>query len=128
VRYLTRSFAAGAIRRGAIVDQLLGGYGDGDRHGLRVLTVQPDGEAFCLYVHEILDVGGTDFADLTEFPPWDDESGDAAVCSQTPDALLSYAEQQLGADATRWVNGSMLDDEYLDYVRAGRPANLTPPG
>ena len=47
--------------------------------------------------------------------------------SQTPDALLSYAEQQLGADATRWVNGSMLDNEYLDYVRAGRPANLTPP-
>jgi hypothetical protein len=122
-RYLTRSFAVGAIRRGTVVAQLLGGYCDGVRQGLRVLTVQPDGDAFCLYIHDIEDVGGPE---LEEYPPWGADD-DATVCSQTPDALLSFAEQQLGADPGRWVNGSMLDDEYADYVAAGRPARLTPP-
>jgi hypothetical protein len=116
----------GAIRRGAVVAQLLGGYDDGARRGLRVLTVQPDDDAYCLYVHDIEDVGGPD---LDEFPPWSEsgDDGDATVCSETPDALLSYAEQQLGADPGRWINLSMLDDEYDDFVYAGRPVNLKPP-
>lgn len=123
MRYLTRSFAVGAIRRGAVVGQLLGGYGDGERRGLRVLTVQPDGDAFCLYVHDMEDIGGPE---LDEFPPWGPDD-DATVCSHAPDALLSFAEQQLGADPGKWVNGSMLDDEYADYVAAGRPIALEPP-
>jgi hypothetical protein len=111
------------------VAQLLGGYADGGRRGLRVLTVQPEGEAYCLYVHDIEDVGG---AELTEFPPWAAggaaDDGDAAVCAETPGALFSFAEHRLAADPERWVNGSMLDDEYADYVGAGRPALLPPPG
>jgi hypothetical protein len=132
MRYLTRNFAVGAIRRGALVGQFLGGYADGEQRGLRVLTVQPDEQAYCLYVHDIMDIGDSDFCDLAEFPPWaqpaeSDESGEATVCSAAPDVLLSFAEEQLGADPGRWVNGSMLDEEYADYVRAGRAPTLDPP-
>ena len=124
MRYLSRGFAVSTIRRGTVVAQLLGGYLDGARRGLRVLTVEPDEDAYCVYVHEIEDVGGPEVA---EFPPWSADGGDAVVCSDTPEAVLSFAEQQLDADPERWINGSMLDDEYGDYVRAGRPPTLSPP-
>lgn len=37
------------------------------------------------------------------------------------------AEREVGADPGRWVNGSVLLDEYNDYLERGRPLGPWPP-
>ncbi|WP_134131269.1 hypothetical protein [Kribbella pratensis] len=74
------------------------------------------------------DIGDGRFADLGEFPdveewdPMDDDGNyrgeDPSVRSfEDPEQALAWAENVHGASTSRWVNESMLGDEYLDALR-----------
>ena len=41
--------------------------------------------------------------------------------SQSVPSALAYAHTQFGAKPDRWVNQFVIQSEYEDYIRAGRP-------
>jgi hypothetical protein len=127
VRYLTRQFAIGALRRGAGVEQFLGGAHVAGAAAVSWVAVSPSGQGYRVSLHVVEDLDGR-HADLAEFPsldPVDEEyAGQGRELGRSEDELaaLQLAEQLAGARPGRWVNFAMAGDEYLDYVRAGREA------
>ncbi|WP_217554024.1 hypothetical protein [Streptomyces sp. GbtcB6] len=128
MRYLAEPFALGALRRGRPVEQFLGPAGPPQRPGIRYAEVRPAKTRYEILLHTLQDVGHETFADLVEFPPLapDDEEEESARLVATRDdplAALTAAEDLTGAVRGRWVNAGLVQDEYHDYVMAGRPAH-----
>ncbi|GAB2628747.1 hypothetical protein GCM10027168_70590 [Streptomyces capparidis] len=97
---------------------------------MRYVEVRPVREGFEVLLHTVEDVGSESFLDLGEFPPFDpgdeaSEFGRLLGMSEDPLAALRLAEQHAGAVGGRWVNEGVVQDEYGDFVRAGRPAEGT---
>lgn len=119
MRYLTVQQASHALGRGRQVEQFLGAVEDAPVAAIRWVTVRPDADTFGVVVHEVEDVGGPDFLDMTEFPPLDDEEypGEGRLVGSAPDAgsALDLASEGLGTDPARWVNSSVVSDEYRDF-------------
>ncbi|MEU1617549.1 hypothetical protein ABZ479_09630 [Streptomyces sp. NPDC005722] len=114
------------MRRGRSVEQFLGPIGSPERLGVTYVEVRPTKVAHEVYVHAVEDVGHENFCDVDEFPPFDLEAeeesfGYLLVIAEDPEAALVMAEQGTGALRTRWVNQGLVQDEYRDFVRAGRP-------
>jgi hypothetical protein len=73
------------------------------------------------------------FFDLVEFPPFDtdddeEEFGRLVATAEDPSTALTTAEKITGAVPGRWVNESMVQAEYADFVQAGRPTDRSPDG
>jgi hypothetical protein len=70
-----------------------------------------------LELHEVADAGRDDFFDVGELPSI---HGDDVleVAFSSLEAALDHAVEQLGASRERFVNESMLGDEYADLRRA----------
>ncbi|MFC5674638.1 hypothetical protein [Streptomyces incanus] len=133
MRYLVEPFIVGALRRGRSVEQFLGPVGSPDRPGLRYAEVRAVRTSFEVYVHIVEDVGHETFLDLDEFPPFDqdaeeEEFGRLLGSTEEPQGALVLAEECTGAVRGRWVNQGVVQDEYLDFVRAGRPSGTSPDG
>ncbi|MFF8650364.1 hypothetical protein ACF06D_19315 [Streptomyces griseoluteus] len=133
VRYLAESFILGALRRGRSVEQFLGPCGSAERPGVRCVAVRATKGPFEVYLHVVEDVGSESFLDLGEFPPFDpdDESGEFGRLlgmAEDPLAALDVAEQRAGAERDRWINEGVVQDEYGDFVRAGRPTGVSADG
>jgi hypothetical protein len=128
VRYLGETFAVAALRRGRTIEQFLGQAGDSGTPGIRWAEIVPADDGYRVMLHTSRDVGGEHLCDLVEFPPLE-ESGEedfgeqVAAAAEARDAL-DAARAAVGAAIGRWVNQGMAGDEYLDYVRAGRPRAL----
>ncbi|GAA2621255.1 hypothetical protein GCM10010411_66430 [Actinomadura fulvescens] len=55
-------------------------------------------------------------------------AGRTVATSESAEEALSIAEREVRAGPRRWVNGSVLLDEYIDYLeRAARWARGRPP-
>ncbi|WP_371235183.1 hypothetical protein [Streptomyces sp. MAD19A] len=133
MRYLAESFILGALRRGRSVQQFLGPCGSAARPGVRYVEVRVTKGPFEVYLHVVEDVGSESFLDLIEFPPFDtgDEASEFGLLlgmADEPLAALQVAEQRVGAERGRWVNEGIVQDEYGDFVRAGRPTDVSPDG
>ncbi|GAA5023392.1 hypothetical protein GCM10023335_56120 [Streptomyces siamensis] len=133
MRYLTESFALGALGRGRPVEQFLGPAGSPERPGIHYVEVRPAKTHYEIWLHILEDVGNETFADLVEFPPLEpddeEEEFDRPVATrEEPLAALTAAEHVTGAVRGRWVDAGLVQDEYHDYVMAGRPANSSPDG
>ena len=134
MRYLAEPFALSALRRGLSISQFLGPLGSAGRWGVRHVEVRPVKTGYEVYLHDVEDGGlqsGT--ADLVEFgafEPVDDEEYFGARIASSDDLLgaLTVAEELTGAFRDRWVNQSMIQDEYNDFVQSGRPTACTPEG
>jgi hypothetical protein len=124
MRYLVESFAVGALKRGQGIEQFLGHAASENLAAVRWVSIEPTTRGFVVTLHAVEDVGGEHFCDLLEFPPLDpdDEFGQELGVAQDPLAAMALAEDQAGAGHDRWVNAGVAGAEYLDYVRAGRPA------
>ncbi|MER7756894.1 hypothetical protein [Kitasatospora sp. NPDC097643] len=128
MRYLVESFAVSALTRGRSVEQFLGPAGDAHASGVRWVEVVPTCSQFKVVLHTSADVGSENFCDLVAFPPLDPESEDdefgleIAMATDAHDAL-ALAEHRTGAVRGRWVNQGMAQDEYRDFVLAGRRAS-----
>ncbi|MEV5879960.1 hypothetical protein AB0L75_38275 [Streptomyces sp. NPDC052101] len=125
MRYLTESFALGALRQGRPVEQFLGPAGSPERPGIRYIEVRPAKTRYEIYLHTLEDVGHETFVDVVEFPPLctddeEEEFGRLVATRDAPLAALAAAEDATGAGRGRWVNAGMVQDEYLDYVVAER--------
>jgi len=125
MRYLGETIAVATLHRGRAIEQFLGRAGDSDVPGIRWVEIVPAGEAYRVVLHTSRDVGGEQFRDLVEFPPLEesleeDFGAQVAVAVEACDALAA-AHAKTGATIDRWVNRGIAADEYLDYVRAGRP-------
>jgi hypothetical protein len=121
MRYLTRAFALGALRRSKQIEQFLGSIQDGDKHGIRWLSLSPGREGIGVYLHDVEDIGTDNFWDITEFPPLDpdEETWGIVTVVTTPEEAIELAERDLGADPAKWVNQGVACGEYGDY-RAAR--------
>ncbi|MFD3925499.1 hypothetical protein [Streptomyces sp. NPDC058614] len=131
MRHLTQSFALGALRRGRPVEQFLGPVGAPERPGIQYVEVVPAKTRYEILLHTLEDIGHETFADLVEFPtfdPEDEEFGRLVGTRDDPLAALTAAEDVTGAVRGRWVNAGVVQDEYHDYVMAGRPTNSSPDG
>lgn len=133
MRYLAESFALGALRRGRPVEQFLGPVGSPERPGIHYVEVRPAKTRYEIFLHTLEDIGHETFADLVEFPPLDpedeeEEFGRLVGTRDDPLTALTAAEDVTGAVRGRWVNAGVVQDEYHDYVMAGRPANSSPDG
>ncbi|MPY45414.1 hypothetical protein FNH04_37595 [Streptomyces phyllanthi] len=130
---MTEVFALGALRRGRSVEQFLGPAGYPERPGIRYVEVRPTKATFEVFLHALEDAGSETFCDVGEFPPLDpddEEEEFGRLLASAEDALdaLTAAEGLTGAVRGRWVNEGVVQDEYLDFVRAGRPAGAAPDG
>ncbi|MET9461465.1 hypothetical protein ABZY05_41575 [Streptomyces canus] len=100
---------------------------------MRYVEVRAAKTSFEVYLHTLEDVGSESFFDLGEFPPFDpdDEAGEFGRLlgmAEHPLAALIAAEQRTGAERGRWVKEGIVQDEYGDFVRAGRPSDASPGG
>lgn len=130
MRYLSESFAVGALCRSASIEQFLGPAFHGERRGIRWVAIEPQRNGLYAVVFYLSrDVGGEHFGDLLEFPPLDPEADDAGeVLAQVDDTAeaLALAERATNAVRERWVNFGVAAEDYFDYVWSGRlPDPLT---
>ncbi|WP_406293603.1 hypothetical protein OG948_03035 [Embleya sp. NBC_00888] len=98
---------------------------------MRYVEVRPTNGSFGIRLHAVEDTGHERFLDLGEFPPFDpeaDEFGRLLGTADDPLTALDVAEESTGAKRDRWVNGGIAQDEYGDFVRAGRPPDASPDG
>ncbi|MGW1996062.1 hypothetical protein [Embleya sp. NPDC001921] len=133
MRYLTESFACGALRRGRPVEQFLGPVRVADRSGIHYVEIRPVRHRYEVFLHTCEDVGDESFRDLVEFPPFDTEDGEEdfgrlLATSDEPLDALKTAESLTGAVRGRWVNEGSVQDEYHDHVQAGRPVDTAHDG
>ena len=132
MRYLVDPFIIGALRRGRSVEQFLGPVGSSVRPGVRYAEVRAAGTSYEVYAHAVEDVGHEGFLDLDVFPPFDqdaeEEFGELLGTAEDPQSALVLAEEATGAVRGRWVNQGVVQDEYQGFVRAGRPAGMSPDG
>jgi hypothetical protein len=117
-RYLTASEAVAALSRGSQIEQFLGSYVAPDgRSAVRWLSAFRSGRTFKVVIHDVEDVGTDDFGDLSAFPPLDDDEysgeGRSLITADDAHSLIGAAAAH-GADSERWVNGGMVQDEYLE--------------
>ena len=127
MRYLTESFAAGALRRGASIEQFLGPAATPAGVSVRRNPWQLPTRS--TYTSE---EDPDDFWDVTEFGSLEDreedEFGRLIARADDPAHALATAEALVGASRTHWVNEGIIQDEYADYVHANRPAVEAPDG
>jgi adenylate kinase family enzyme len=122
--YLILPYVRSALNRGDPVEQFLGGFEDGGEPAIRWIELRQEEDAVVLSLYEVYDEGGEDWLDVYEFQPVGDpdEFGLAAEHRlSTLDEAIALAVERYGASPDRFVNGSMVQDEYRDYLkRRGR--------
>jgi hypothetical protein len=132
MRYLTRQFAIGALRRGNGIEQFLGGAEVDGEPAIRWVAISPMNKQHRISLHTVQDpdddrVG--DLPNLISLDPVDEAyvgEGRELGLSEDEAEAISLAEHLTDARPDRWVNHAVAGEEYLDYVRSRRdPAQAT---
>jgi hypothetical protein len=117
MRYITNTSLEETLCKGKALEQFLGGRTSAS--GELVVSwveLRPTSDGVEVWHFEVPDLG-EGFADLYELIS---EEQDRSVLVASPDAAMQFAQAHFGASATHWVNQSLVQDEFLDFVRAGR--------
>lgn len=126
MRYLGEAYAIATLRRGRTIEQFLGQAGDAETPGIKWVEIVPGRDGYEVTLHTRQDTGGEHFCDLLEFPPLvetdEEDFGQRLTVASKASEALEAARAKAGATVDRWVNQGMAAEEYLDYVRAGRPS------
>ena len=126
MRYLTRRFAIGALRRGNGIEQFLGGARIEGEPAIRWVEISPRHGRYRISVHSVQDPdddGVGDLSNLISLDPVDEEYvGEGRELGVTADEAeaISLAEYLADARPDRWVNQAAAGKEYVDYVRSRR--------
>ncbi|MEQ7011335.1 hypothetical protein ABN028_34735 [Actinopolymorpha sp. B17G11] len=115
MRHLTEQQARAALKRGAAVEQVLSASLEAGT--VEWVRAHPAGASLVLHLHRTLDEGSTDFLDVYEFSPTDEEEefGEGLRVGEYPSTeSLFQAAADLGARPDRWVNDGLVQNEYLD--------------
>jgi len=124
MRYVIPSFQESTLRRGKSLEQFLGGLQRGDARAIKWLELRPFQNQVEVWSFEAPDVGDAEFTDVYEFGA-DDIENPVATFANAADAL-HFAHNVLSALPSRWVNVTVVGDEYADFVAAGRPSHWPP--
>jgi hypothetical protein len=112
-RYLTPDQIESALKRGKSVEQLL----ERPAHDqIAWLELRPVANGVELWRYDVFDDGSEEFLDVYSFTPVEDDGPECP--EQTyPDMITACAaaEARFSAVAGRWVNQSMIQDEYGDH-------------
>lgn len=133
MRHLTRSFAEGTLRRGREVEQLVEAFEQDGRRGLRWASISPPTRfhGFIVGLHTVEDLDDTYRLTLDEYPSFhesdEEDFGQTIGETEAAEEAIDLAYRELGADPARWVNQGVLQDEYNDYVKQGRPLGRRQP-
>jgi len=118
-RYLTELEVRQALGRGKSVAQFLGGEAR-DPFGaiIRWIVLGKDlDDSHVVSLYEAADVGSDTFFDIDAFPSIHGDDELKATFASFEEAV-AYAREKLGAAPERFVNESMMGDEYADFRRA----------
>ncbi|BCY08974.1 hypothetical protein [Actinoplanes sp. L3-i22] len=132
MRYLTRQFAIGALRRGHGIEQFLGGVEIGGGGAIRWVEISPMNRQYRISLHTVQDPDDDRVGDLPNLISLDpvDEAyvGEGRELARSEDAeeAMALAERLADADAQRWVNHAVAGEEYMDYVRSRRSPDQRP--
>lgn len=108
------------------MEQFLGRSDEGSAC-IRHVELRPRESAIQVWVHDVEDIGSEDYLDLYDFPYLEPDGPDAPLATfADPRDALAYAHAALAADPGRWVNAGVAASDYLDFIRAGRPAEWPP--
>ncbi|GLY83389.1 hypothetical protein [Actinoallomurus iriomotensis] len=127
MRHLTRPFTEGTLRRGREVEQLLEAFEQDGRRGLRWASISPPtrSHGFIVGLHTVEDLDDTYRLTVDEYPSFhetdEEDFGQTIGETKSANEAIDLAARELGADPARWVNQGVLQDEYNDYVKQGRP-------
>jgi len=76
-------------------------------------------------LHIVEDLDDTHRITIDEYPSFhesdEEDFGQAIGETESAQAAIDLAGRELGADPARWVNQGVLQDEYNDYLKQGRP-------
>lgn len=133
MRHLAPAFLESTLRRGAALEQFMGGsVGPQGERSLRWIELRPTGSGIEVREYQAADLGEPSDAALLDLyalcDPHDlyEVQPEPLMVAQAPAQALAYAHSALRALPSRWVNQGMSQAELLDFLRAGRPP-LWPP-
>lgn len=133
MRYLTTTLLESTLRRGATLEQFMGG--GVSPHGerlLRWIELRPTDagvevrEYHAPDVDEQLGEATLDLYALCDLVELHEAQPEPSMVADEPARALAYAHSTLRAQPLRWVNQGMSQAELLDFLRAGRPAVWPP--
>ncbi|MBS0567123.1 MAG: hypothetical protein JSS59_06875 [Proteobacteria bacterium] len=126
MRHLSEVGALETLRRGKPIEQFLG-RSPSDSTCIRYIELRPSSDLIEVWVHDVADIGGEEFLDLYEFQDSATSDPETPACAfEEAQAAATYAYVELSASANRWVNQSVTQSEYLDFIRLDRP-DVWPP-
>ncbi|GAA1786563.1 hypothetical protein GCM10009682_05870 [Luedemannella flava] len=126
MRYLTRQFALGALRRGKGIEQFLGGTEVNGERAVRWVAISPMNGQYRISLHTVQDLDDDRAGDLSEFlslDPADEvyvgEGRELGTSVDEEEAIL-LAERFASAAPDHWVNYAVAGEDYMDYIRNRR--------
>jgi len=117
MRYLTEYNIRSALNRGKFVEQFLGGNSTGEYPTIRRLVLSLRREQFRLTYYETYDGGSDTLHDVYVFSPVAPDEAPPEHTFDTLEEALAHANSVYSASHERWVNQSVVQDEYADYRR-----------
>lgn len=115
-RHLTIDQIQSAIGRGKSVEQFLG---ISDKGIVSWLELRPSSDGIELWHFEVFNNGSLDYLDLYSFDSTNEDQPERPIGYYTTiAAALDNAGSTFGADLARWVNYSLIQDEYRDLLSA----------
>jgi hypothetical protein len=125
MRHVSPTFLDSTLRRGASLEQFLGSINAEAERLVRWIGIRPAKDCLELWQFIAPDLGDEEHLDLYDFLAAEADEG-AGIPEEligtfdTAEDAFSCAGE-LGAQPNRWVNQFVLQEEYLDFIRAGRP-------
>jgi hypothetical protein len=123
MRHIPSTFLISTLRRGAVIEQFMGGRVDGSQRVIRWIRLSPNVQEIEVWDQEVSDFGG----ELWDSYALSDEDQEAVAVFSDPAEAIEFAQSVLGALPERWVNEGIGESEFLDYVALNRPVRW-PPG
>lgn len=121
MRFVAQTFLESTLRRGKSLEQFLGGAVLGNESAIRWLELRPASNSIEVWEFVAPDCGNQEHFDFYEFLGVED--GNLAATLPSPSEALAFAQAHLGAKPERWVNQFVAQDEYRDFIHAGRPTS-----
>ena len=117
MRHVAATFLESTLRRGSSLEQFLGGSLDSGERTVRWLELRPTSFGIEIWDYVAPDLG---FECLDIYALASVELEPLAVVPDVGQAL-AFAQAKLGASPAHWVNQGVSQEEFLDFLQAGRP-------
>ena len=114
-RYIDRSEAASALRRGRSIEYIAGFFDHAEGPAVRYIIISPDADIFVVRLYESLESDQSDFYSFPEADP-SLEQGEPqqALELATFEEVLTWLEMQYPGSSQKLLNQGVAEAEYWD--------------